>query len=109
MTKPTYHALKELYAATRQGGGILPSPWQPDDAETVYQALAAFFPEGTPVTAVYASKTDLTTFRTFTGKVMYPSSISVDEPSFHLVDDRGFTILMPGSLLSVIEQPAPTA
>lgn len=109
MTAPTYHALKDLYAATCKGGGILPSPWQPEDAETAYESLAAFYPPGTPVTAVYAAKSDLTTFRTFTGTVVSSARISIDEPCFHIEDSRGFTILLPGSLLTIIDQPAAAA
>lgn len=98
-TTPTYHALKELHAATRQGSGILPSPWTEADTEATYEAMASFYPAGTGVTAVYASKRNLTEFKTFTGKVTGVSRIDNREPSFHLKDERGFNILLPGSVL----------
>lgn len=99
-TTPTYHALKELHAATRQGSGILPSPWTEADTEATYEAMASFYPAGTGVTAVYASKRNLTEFKTFTGKVTGVSRIDNREPSFHLKDERGFNILLPGSVLA---------
>lgn len=108
MTAPTYHALKDLHAATCKGGGLLPSPWDPADRETTYEALWNFFPPGTEVTAVYAAMSDLTTFRTYTGTVTSHARIAIDEPHFHIEDSRGFTILLPGSLLT-IKEPAATA
>lgn len=99
-TQPSYHALKELHAATRRGDGFLPSPWTESDTEATYEAMAGFYPAGTDVTAVYASKRNLTEFKTFTGKVTGVSRIDISEPSFHLKDDRGFNILLPGSVLA---------
>lgn len=98
---PSYHALKNLCDRTRQGGGLLPSPWKDADTDTAYRAMAAFFPIDTKVTAVYPSGRDLSTFKTFTGTITGSASIDIREPDFHIVDERGFTMLLPGSLLTV--------
>ena len=99
-TSATYHALKHLLENTRRPDGLLPSPWKGVDTEPLYEAMTAFFPAGTPVTAVYPTMRDLGSFKTFTGVVTGAARLDNREPSFHIKDDRGFTILLPGSLLT---------
>lgn len=98
---PSYHALKNLYDRTRQGGGLLTSQWTEADTEAAYAAMVEFFPADTKVTAVYPSGRDLSTFKTFTGAITGTAHIDVREPDFHIQDERCFTILLPGSLLSI--------
>lgn len=98
--QPTYHALKNLHEATTAGGGLLPSPWAPEDERTMYGRLIEFFPVDTKVTALYPSKANLETFKTFEGVITGSAAINRHEPHFHIQDERGFTILLPGSLLT---------
>lgn len=97
---PTYHALKDLWTATLQPSGVLLSPWSETDTERVYEAMKDFYPEDAKVTAVYPTRADLSTFKTVSGVVAGVSAISIYEPSFHIRQADGFTILLPGSLLS---------
>lgn len=104
-TTPSYHALKNLSDRIRQGRDLL-SPalmptWTDADTDALYQAMSAFFPIGTEVTAVYPTMTDLATFLTFTGTVIGAESIFTSEPSFFVQDGSGSSVLVPGSLLTV--------
>lgn len=100
-TAPNYHALRNLSDRTRHSRELLPRRWTDAETDALYHAMSVFFPNGTKVTAVYPDMTDLATFRTFTGTVLGAESVFTSEPSFHVQDASGSSILVPGSLLTV--------
>jgi hypothetical protein len=103
----TYRAVKESLNKINnnlaaQGEALLASPYKQADADALYERLIGLVTTGTEVVATYMSKAnDYSSLKTFEGKVTGCAPISIDEPSFHITDSRGFSILLPGSVLDV--------
>lgn len=102
-----YHAVKQSLAKVNgnlaaRDSALLASPYTQADSDRLYEKLMTLVPIGSKVTASYYSKPgDLDSFKTFTGTVTGVSAISIDEPSFHVEDERG-GILLPGSVLAEV-------
>lgn len=100
----TYRAVKESLNKVNenlaaQGSALLSSPYTMADADALYNRLIDLIPDGTEVTATYMSKpNEMSSLKTFTGKVTDSAVISNDEPYFHISDGKR-TILLPGSVL----------